>query len=568
MTNSLSSSGIMNLMSMRLIALLGVALFAAACSPVSPSANEGGDGIPFEGAYNSQTYELNIATEEHRIGIGFSNEGVRKTDIFDKNGEEFLAGIYVTEVKEETTRLFSASNFSLRVEEFAGASGAQPLKFSANVSIESIHIDEDYFTNPFVPGVGVLVFSCATKTYLLPFAGGDGSSDSPFLICTSAQLANMKEVYRTKSFKLMSNLDLSAGGLWEPLANSLAPFTGVFDGSGYSITGLTINKSENNVGLFSYTKNATIRNLILNNVDIKGNSEVGALVGTAEGGQFTNIQISGSVETKLLDNLGGMVGLLSSATPSQCVYNIDFVSAQVDLRIWRVNSGGLVGKINCTGSTSGITRSSTSGSIQRKSGSSVASNNLGGLVGEHKGGTIQKSSSSINIVSPDQTSGGLVGLVTNSSSQIIDSYATGSVTGNIGAGGLIGSIEGATVLLNNVYSSGSVSASNFLAAGLVPNVSYSNLTIENSFSTSTVSAPSLFGGLAADNTGSTVSIINSKWLNTGGGAADCVGWESSTTGCSAAALESEFHDAAAFSLFAWDFTTIWLAISGGLPELR
>ena len=60
------------------------------------------------------------------------------------------------------------------------------------------------------------------------------------------------------SFRLGADIDLSGFANWQPIKN----FTGSFDGNGFTISGLSINRTTtSNIGLFGSINNANIRNL-------------------------------------------------------------------------------------------------------------------------------------------------------------------------------------------------------------------------------------------------------------------------------------------------------------------
>jgi putative cell wall-binding protein len=62
------------------------------------------------------------------------------------------------------------------------------------------------------------------------------------------------------NYILMSDIDLSQGE-WEPIGELYTPFTGKFDGNGYSISGLRMKDKIGAVGLFATLKNALIHDL-------------------------------------------------------------------------------------------------------------------------------------------------------------------------------------------------------------------------------------------------------------------------------------------------------------------
>lgn len=156
-------------------------------------------------------------------------------------------------------------------------------------------------------------------------SGGDGSSESPFLITTAEELqwyANYVNgesgdnvVHTTACAQLVNNIDLSTvcgegKGNWTPIAKygiyqykGEHHFDGVFDGNGHTISNLYINdENGSNLGLFGYIKPtassapASVKNLKMYNVQIVGREYIAAVSGSGSGVTFENIEvISGSI---------------------------------------------------------------------------------------------------------------------------------------------------------------------------------------------------------------------------------------------------------------------------------
>jgi hypothetical protein len=129
-------------------------------------------------------------------------------------------------------------------------------------------------------------------------------------------------------------------------------------------------------------------------------------------------------------------------------------------------------------------------------------------VAGQNGGTIERSWSSASI-GTQGSSGGLVG---TNNGLILQSYATGSVSGGSHGvqGGLVGT-NSSTGVINQSYTTGSIETSTS-AGGLVGNNAG---LIEESYSAATRSAGGLplaaYGGIAAENTG---TIANNVFWNT------------------------------------------------------
>ncbi len=241
-----------------------------------------------------------------------------------------------------------------------------------------------------LPGMSLTAFattgewSYPESTPTAPFESGTGEADDPYIITTARQLANMaylvnndNESYGDKSYKLGANIDLS-GGDWTPIGyyeswENKIPFTGVFDGVGYTISNLSISGEIGIVGLFSYTEYpAVIQNVNLVNADISGINYAGGIVGTLKGYVY-NCTVSGSISSA---TAGGIAGYLSSGG----IYNSSN-SAEVTASVVSSssNAGGITGYmyagyvINC--SNKGTVSASVSGEYQ------YASSYAGGIVG-------------------------------------------------------------------------------------------------------------------------------------------------------------------------------------------
>ena len=95
-------------------------------------------------------------------------------------------------------------------------------------------------------------------------------------------------------YKLTADITMDATN-WDPIGeDQITPFTGTFDGQGYTIDNLYINRSEHYLGLFGRTNGATIQNVGMVNVDITGGdtySNIGGLVGCSVTSIITNYNV-------------------------------------------------------------------------------------------------------------------------------------------------------------------------------------------------------------------------------------------------------------------------------------
>jgi len=145
---------------------------------------------------------------------------------------------------------------------------------------------------------------------------------------------------------------------FEPIGTSDNPFTGKFDGAGYTISGLYINRIDTEgVGLFGYASSAQITDLNLNIDSIVGDIGVGALIGYADTDTtVSKVHITGGPLTSFAmwpsygSYTGGLVGEIDG--------EIENSSSAVDVFAHGVNTGGLVGELK-----GHITGSSATGNV-------------------------------------------------------------------------------------------------------------------------------------------------------------------------------------------------------------
>jgi hypothetical protein len=190
----------------------------------------------------------------------------------------------------------------------------------------------------------------------------------------------------TDGYEELASPTANGGKGWQPIGTWPHVFTGSFDGQGYEIRDLFINRlNESFIGLFSYVYvGGVIRNLGVMNADVTGHEGVGGLVGVNWQGTVSNCYSSGNVTGYY--RVGGLAG--SGAGTVSNSYSSANVTGMVFV-------GGLVGYNSNT-----VSNSYSTGNV-------TGNNNVGGLVGENDG-------------------------------TISDSYSTGSVSGHEGIGGLAG----------------------------------------------------------------------------------------------------------------------------------
>lgn len=285
---------------------------------------------------------------------------------------------------------------------------------------------------------------------LEPFAGGTGTADDPYRLCTPRQLAAIASDPRwmTAAFRLDADLDLRGlTGAFPMIGSMDTPFAGTFDGASHTIGWLTIS-GQDRVGMFSVIDSATIHDLTLTALHVEGTgtatgSAVGGLVGLAFDSRLERCHVTGR-GTQQPDvvglgagalSIGGLVGSFQMAQATQtyvadCTADVQ-VSAPDAVGTY-TGAGGLIG----SSSYASLLRCAARGAVDAPQ---IA--NVGGLVGNCWSAAdlsfaIDQSWSDAEVTG--QTAGGLVGF-SNGFCGVRDSYAMGPVHGATQSGGLVGS---------------------------------------------------------------------------------------------------------------------------------
>ena len=345
---------------------------------------------------------------------------------------------------------------------------------------------------------------------------------------------------------LMCNLDMGArsvGGAtveaqWETTANEsknwipigidndTKKFIGVFEGQGYSIRGLYINRTEPCNGIFGNT--STIKNLAIKNSYIKAGSATGGIAGVLTSGKIENCHnidttvilregnnymaggIVGKAEREVLDcsNTGTVIGygVRTDANNTQAIGGIAGYSSSI------VSSCINYGSIN--GSKEGKRIGGIVGNLQPDSTISLCTNNgavnggkkfIGGIAGISFG-TIKKCNNTGEIKQEEDIDegyrvGGIVG-DSNTGSKVELCINSGLVYGHEDVGGIVGVLFGTT---DKCYNTGTIISIGKKQVGGIVGVTGTNCTvyISNCYNTGTIvvthdSEVSLVGGIVGD----------------------------------------------------------------------
>lgn len=200
------------------------------------------------------------------------------------------------------------------------------------------------------------------------FLGGAGTSESPYLIKSAADLKlfsdhfNEGAIDASASVQLYNDINCEEMEDFAPIGDYNNSFAGTFDGNNKVISNLTATDiSGEEIGLFRYlATNGTIQNLTLDNFTLSGGSsssnKIGAFVAVMNGGTISNCQLSNSSISCLQNTqnptVGGIVGQLLAGSVTDCIVDGSSIKAQTSDE-WasgaNANAGGIVGAL--TGGT-------------------------------------------------------------------------------------------------------------------------------------------------------------------------------------------------------------------------
>ena len=250
-------------------------------------------------------------------------------------------------------------------------------------------------------------------------------SGETYLVDTSDDLVKLQNLVNSGVdttgvlFELTNDIDMSGISFRGIGIDSTNCFKGTFDGKGHVISNLTINTTEDNVGLFGYVSNSKILNIGLKNVNIKGNLVVGGIVGKST----NNTIVDKSFCTGEVTGAGYTAGCVGESAYSYLtnLYFDGVVTA----------TSGYVGGVVGRGRLSGyIENCYSKGTV-----SSISGDRVGGVMGGSLDGCgINYCYSQANVSTTGQYCGGIVGYYAGMPNL---SFSLGSVNG-VSPGDMLG----------------------------------------------------------------------------------------------------------------------------------
>lgn len=223
---------------------------------------------------------------------------------------------------------------------------------------------------------------------------------------------------------------------WTPIGSRNNPFTGKFDGSGHTVSGLYVNKSSDYVGLFGYSEGA-ITAVTVVNAHVKGYSYVGGVCGNGSNASSTVTDCVFSGVVNGTSCVGGVCGHIPYRFSISGCANYGTV----------IGSGGCVGGI-CGDSSGTVTGCTNYGAVtglgERVGGVCGGGDaydcvNYGEVTGTSNVGGVCGIGDASNCCNTAMVAGGSnVGGVCGDASSAYGCANRGAVTGNTNVGGVCG----------------------------------------------------------------------------------------------------------------------------------
>jgi|GEM_PF-1368057 len=349
-------------------------------------------------------------------------------------------------------------------------------------------------------------------------------------------LMNAETLWQGGEYSLGANINLASysGTLSQrPIGDATTPFTGSFDGGEYTISGLSLNVSGNNVGLFGAVgADTTIKNLTVSG-SVKGQKYVGGIVGivgsTSSGKNVTIENCHNLCTVEGTGQTGGVVGYFHGKSYTEAL-------------IKNCTNGGTV---TCSGDDvggiAGIFWEVSGEKLTNSAAISSGTNKAGGIVGRATGNlNLSELNNTGKVTTTRGYAGGIIGQLMNTPScDLSKSTNSGAVNGTSAVGGIVGSLQlrqtgDDKAIVQTCKNSGTVTGSGDNVGGIIGVLHGSNvdspfttavgtdnaLTLSKNENTASVTGGRYVGGIigafrGADTKNETATFILSECANSG-----------------------------------------------------
>ena len=312
---------------------------------------------------------LNLATGvvENEVEANFALANIKKDETFPVNGYEYLAMNYL---------LVSADKTVVDVE-FTYTDGSN----AKTRTIGSVPVQRNYRTNIYG---NLLTSDVDINVEIKPGYDGEFDNEGYFVedgkaivesangLVTIADAIADGTLPSNTDIVLDGDIDLSELAAltraavvsnWTPVGTSEKPYTGTFDGKGYTIKNLTLVEQEAKegkayIGFFGYAKDATIKNVTFENVYINipcldidhSQGHIGAVAGSLEGtSTIENVTVKGDIKVEATQTANGASRVAVVAGGNSygdvTMKNVHVIANEGSYLIANNNTGAIAGQL-------------------------------------------------------------------------------------------------------------------------------------------------------------------------------------------------------------------------------
>ena len=312
---------------------------------------------------------LNLATGvvENEVEANFALANIKKDETFPVNGYEYLAMNYLLVSADKTVvdvefTYTDGSNAKTRTV------GSVPVQRNYRTNIYGNLLTSDVDINVEIkPGYdgefdnegyfvedGKVIVESANGLVTIADAIADGTLPSNTDIVLDGDI-DLSELAALTRAAVVSN--------WTPVGTSEKPYTGTFDGKGYTIKNLTLVEQEAKegkayIGFFGYAKDATIKNVTFENVYINipcldidhSQGHIGAVAGSLEGtSTIENVTVKGDIKVEATQTANGAsrVAVVAGGNSygNVTIKNVHVIANDGSYLIANNNTGALAGQL-------------------------------------------------------------------------------------------------------------------------------------------------------------------------------------------------------------------------------
>ena len=375
---------------------------------------------------------------------------------------------------------------------------------------------------------------------------GSGSPEDPYTVADasdfSAFAAAVAAGNATGNYVQTADIDFASASV-KPIGTETAPFSGTYDGAGYTLSSFSSPVASSSSGVFGFLKDAYVHDLHVSGVTINGTVSFGGIAATVQGtGVIENCTVDMTLKastssTPLYACGGGIAGKVGEeAKIVGCETNVTMTTIGTTYTPFIFCVGGIAGENKGT-----VDKCTANGAMTAVSKTFLVC--VGGIVGENLGavsGCVSNTAmkATVSVESAYAYLGGIVGY--NNGGTITRTVNYGTVTGNgkspypCYVGGITGYNSNGTVSISK--NSAEMAGTASLGGGIAGvNFGYEGAAnIENCLSVGNISmSSSVSGGLVGDNatsahSDSAVSLVSSLYT----GSKAIVGLEEQSDGTS------------------------------------